>query len=200
MLFLKYALIGIEQISAAHPGKMANFEIINIKFSCKLSDSLDFKQIEEKFPFLSSFAGLGRIVFRHENFTYCVMGRKNTFLNVTGMKSFEDVTNSIQCFENYFTSPKILFPTFKFDSICAIYSMSPKIINTVLSPKVNCFWIKRYANILSRIIIKPKQPIGVSKGMTANIFQSGKCIIFGARNLNDLSEFTSLLDKSLQVD
>ena len=98
---------------------MANFEIINIKVSCKLSNSLDFKHIEEKFPFLSSYAGVGRIVFRHENFTYCVMGRKNTFLNVTGLKSFEDVTNSIRCFENFFTSPKILFPTFKFDSICA---------------------------------------------------------------------------------
>ena len=179
---------------------MANFEIINIKYSCQLSNSLGFKQIEDKFPYLSSFAGLGRIVFRHANFTYCVMGCNNTFLNVTGLKSFEDVTNSIQCFENFFTSPKILLPTFKFDSICAIYSASPRIIYAVLSPKISSFWIKRYPNILSRINIKPKQSIGASKGMTANIFQSGKCIIFGARNINDLSEFISLLEKSLQVD
>ena len=96
---------------------MNNFTIINIKFSCQLSKCLDFEQIEDKFPFLSSFAGIGRIVFRHENFTFCVMGRSNTFLNVTGLKSFEDVTKSIQCFEKCFTPTKILFPTLKFDSI-----------------------------------------------------------------------------------
>ena len=179
---------------------MSNFNIINIKFSCQLSKSLDYEQIEDKFPFLSSFAGIGRIVFRHENFTFCVMGRSNTFLNVTGLKSFEDVANSIQCFEKFFTSTKILFPTFKFDSICAIHNSSPKIINSILSPKITIFWIKRYPNILSRVNIKPKQAIGSSKGMSANIFQSGKCIVFGARNLNDLSKFIELLEKCLQLD
>lgn len=177
---------------------MSEFKIINIKLSCHLSYSLDFKQIEIKFPFLSAYAGLGRIVFRHENFTFCVMGRENKFLNITGLKSFEDVMNSIKCFEHFFTQQKILFSTVKFDSICAIFVASPRIIHAILSPKDEQFWIKRYPNILSRINVKPRSPIGLSKGMSANIFQSGKCLIFGACNLNDINMFICLMKKSIR--
>lgn len=177
---------------------MPEFKIINIKLSCRLSSSLNFRQIEIKFPFLSAHAGLGRIVFRHENFTFCVMGRENNFLNITGLKSFDDVINSIKCFEHFFAQPKFLFPTLKFDSICAIFSASPRIIHAILSPKDDQFWIKRYPNILSRINIKPRQPIGLSKGMSANIFQSGKCLIFGACNLKDINVFICLMKKSMQ--
>ena len=179
---------------------MPDFEIINIKFSCHLSSGLEFDQIERRFAFLSSFAGLGRVVFRHQNFTFCVMGRGNNFLNVTGLKSFNDVIHSIKCFESFFSHPKILFHTLKFDSISAIYSASPKIIFAVLSPKVSYFWVKRYSNILSRVNIKPKQIIGSSKGMSANIFQSGKCVIFGATNLKDLANFIDLMKKSLHLE
>lgn len=176
---------------------MSDYKIINIKYSCRLSCGLSFEQIEGCFPFFSSHAGLGRIVFRHKNFTFCLMGRKNTFLNVTGMKSFDGVMESINCFENFFQSTKILFPTFKFDSICALHTTSPKIIHTVLSPKNTLFWVKRYCNILSRVNIKPRPAIGYSSGMSANVFKSGKCIIFGASNLKDLTTFICLINKSI---
>ena len=179
---------------------MVDYQIINIKFSCYLSSGLEFTQIEKCFAFLSSFAGVGRIVFRHENFTFCIMGRQNNFLNVTGLKSFQDVIHSIKCFESFFPNPKILFQTLKFDSICAIYNASPKIIFAILSPKVIHFWVKRYSNILSRINIRPRHAIGGSKGMSANIFKSGKCVIFGASNLTDLTAFIHLINKSLHPD
>ena len=99
---------------------------------------------------------------------------------------------------NFFTLQKILFPTIKFDSICAIFNTSPRIIHAILSPKEEQFWIKRYPNILSRINIKPRRPIGLSKGMSANIFQSGKCLIFGACNLKDINAFIRLMKKSIQ--
>ena len=99
---------------------------------------------------------------------------------------------------HFFTLQKILFPTIKFDSICAIFNTSPRIIHAILSPKEEQFWIKRYPNILSRINIKPRRPIGLSKGMSANIFQSGKCLIFGACNLKDINAFIRLMKKSIQ--
>ena len=169
------------------------FEIINIKFSCRLTQGLDFNHIEEKFPYLSHQAGHGRVVIRCESFTFCMMGRQNRFLNITGLKCFGDVMASINCFENSFESTKILLESVKFDSICAIYSASPKILTAILSSKESQFWIKKYPNILSRINIKPKQPIGGSKGMSANIFKSGKAIIFGSSNLTDIWVFISLM-------
>ena len=177
---------------------MTEYEIINIKFSCFLTHGLEIKLIEEKFPYLSDHVGHGRLIFRHDNFTFCIMGRENKFLNITGLKCFKDVFTSIQCFESCFVLSKILLHTIKFDSICAIFSSSPKILTVLLSPKENKFWIKRYPNILSRINIKPRQAIGLSKGMSANIFISGKCLIFGARNLADLQAFISLIKSVIQ--
>lgn len=169
------------------------FEIINIKFSCRLTQGLDFNHIEEKFPYLSHQAGHGRVVIRCESFTFCMMGRQNRFLNVTGLKCFGDVMASINCFENCFKTTKILLESVKFDSICAIYSAPSKMLSAILSSKDTQFWIKRYPNILSRINIKPKQPIGQSKGMSANIFKSGKAIIFGSSNLTDIWTFIGLM-------
>ena len=176
-----------------------DFEIINIKLSAKLTKSLTFDEIEAKFPFLSSHAGFGRIIFRHEDYTFCIMGRLNDFLNITGVKSLQHVRKSIKCFQAIFPSQKIIFQSLRFDSICAVYVASAKIIKEVLSPNCTIFWIKRYPNIFSRINVKPKYQLGVSVGMSANIFQSGKCVIFGARNIDDLCKFISLLKNPLTL-
>ena len=191
LLCWKYAVTDIKTT-------MAEFNIINIKLSCHLSQRLDFKLIEDKFPFLSDHVGVGRIVFRHDKFTFCLMGKENKFLNITGLKCFNDVMNSIRCFESFFDPSKILLQTIKFDSICAIYSSSSKIINAILCPQDKQFWIKRYPNILSRVNIRPRQPIGLSRGMTANVFKSGKCLIFGARNLEDVHAFIALIKNSMK--
>ena len=170
--------------------------IVNIKCSCSLSTPLQIEKIEKYFSFLSGYAGVGRFIFRHEQFTFCLMGRRQTCLNITGIRKIEEIQLAVDIFNSFFVQSQIEKSSLKIDSITARYRTSPHTVSNILSCKSKDFWVKTYSNFSSRINIRPQQHIGQSLGISANVFSSGVCMIFGAKNVSDLGNFADLIKYS----
>ena len=169
---------------------------MNIKCSCSLSNTLEIEEIEKYFSFLSGHAGVGRFIFRYQQFTFCLMGRSQCCLNITGIKKLEEIQLAADIFNSVFVQSQIEKSSLKIDSITARYISSAHTITNILSCKSKDFWVKTYSNFSSRINIRPQQNIGRSLGISANVFSSGVCMIFGARNISDLYSFADLIKYS----
>ena len=170
--------------------------IVNIKCSSSLSSPLQIEKIEKYFSFLSGYAGVGRFIFRHEQFTFCLMGRRQTCLNITGIRKIEEIQLAVDIFNSFFPQSQIEKSSLKIDSITARYRTSTHTVSNILSCKSKDFWVKTYSNFSSRINIRPQQHIGQSLGISANVFSSGVCMIFGAKNVSDLGNFADLIKYS----
>ena len=124
------------------------------------------------------------------------MGRRQTCLNMTGIRKIEEIQLAVDIFNSFFGQSQIKKSSLKIDSITARHRTSAHTISSILSHKSKDFWVKTYSNFSSRINIRPQQHIGQSFGISANVFLSGVCMIFGAKNVSDLANFADLIKYS----
>jgi hypothetical protein len=148
-------------------------------------------------PYMVDLAGSGRIIVRIQNYTFCIMGRSKDFLNVTGLKNLYEVDIALTLFKLAFPSSHISYADEKIDSISYVARLNRAIFSSIIldskSRFSNVLKIKKYEHILSRLNITPHCAIGLSRGMSGNVFASGSITIFGGKCCEDIYAFLDLI-------
>ena len=104
---------------------MSKLRLINIKLSAhfapKISDS-DFLNIQNV---LCDEVGPGKMNIRIQSYNYTIMGREKSHLNVTGVKSFDEISKAISIFLDTFKKV-VSISNLKIDSIFFVINLKKK--------------------------------------------------------------------------
>jgi hypothetical protein len=175
----------------------ARGRITNIKFSVRFSPPFNMDSLNNVDPYMFDLAGSGRIIVRIQNYTFCIMGRLKDFLNVTGLKNLCEVDIALDLFKLTFSNSHISYAEEKIDSISYVDRLNRKLFSNIISDSKwhfsSVFKIKKYEHIISRVNISPQCPIGLSRGMSGNVFASGSITIFGGKSCDDIYAFLNLI-------
>ena len=159
--------------------------ITNIKYSfnCKKTIIID----SEKYDCLT-YTTRGIQIAKYANFTCSILGSRHTYANITGLKSYESVINSLyqfimltgMSFEDFFTV--------KIDSISTCFSTVPCLKYTLLqySPPKNISIRKPLK--FSGVIIKQHT-------CSSTYFNSGKVVSVGLKNISQANNNYSFINK-----
>ena len=140
---------------------MSKLRLINIKLSAhfapKISDS-DFLNIQNV---LCDEVGPGKMNIRIQSYNYTIMGREKSHLNVTGVKSFGEISKAISIFLGTFKKV-VSISNLKIDSIFFCYKFEEKeLLKCIIEDLFgvfNCVLIvKKYHNFKGRVNLKLKK-------------------------------------------
>lgn len=155
--------------------------ITNIKASGWFVKSVNIK---EKHPLVRNFkTGNGRIIFKLTHFTMVLMSY-GKFLNITGFKQLSDLKKGLKLFLAICKdTPKISY--FKIDSISICTHINNKnfLFKDMLDDSQGyfsqIFEITKYPQWLRRINLRIKPHSLFSSNLSANLFSSGRVMLFG---------------------
>ena len=167
---------------------MGKLAVVNIKMSGILSPPINFEDFE-KLNFSCNNVGVGRKNIRLNIFNYTLMGHFLQYINLTGIKDFNQIKNGLLVFMTHFRGVKSI-KNMKIDSIFFKFSFkNPNLLREILDDFFEIFnkifIIKKYILIKSRINLRLINTCSQSKNMSINIFKTGNGTIFGARNRTD---------------
>ena len=100
--------------------------ITNIKISCHISSTEKVEDLIPQSHVLTYYSGVGRFVIKSDTFTFTLMGRARSSLNITGIKNLCEVYQSIVLFKRCFPQILLTITDIKIDSISAVSHLNGK--------------------------------------------------------------------------
>ena len=169
-----------------------DYKISNIKLSFYVNPSLHPQMFPDSC--LHYFGGFSRYIVRYKDFVYCLMSKGN-FINVTGVKSFSQISQSKVHLSELLPDLHLTFSKHKIDSISCYSRLPPSTFTRLLknAHTATIFKIKTYNQMSCKINIRLVKPATNSPNLSANIFKNGGACFFGAKNIQDMDFFLSKL-------
>lgn len=143
---------------------------------------------------LHYYGGFSTYIIRHESYVFSLMA-KGSFVNVTGIKYFEEIPSAIACLDILLSKEKLTFSNQRINTISAHAKFPQKVFLKLLQHTDTnlLFSIKQYQHMSCKINVQLLHPLKISPNLCANMFKSGGVCFFGARTRQDLETFLLII-------
>lgn len=143
---------------------------------------------------LHYYGGFSTYIIRHESYVFSLMA-KGSFVNLTGIKDFEEISSAIKCLDILLSKEKLTFSNKRINTISAHAKFPQQVFLKLLQHTDTnlLFSIKQYQHMSCKINVQLLHPLKISPNLCANMFKSGGACFFGARTRQDLETFLLII-------
>ena len=150
--------------------------ITNIKISCKSVKSV-FCNEEQCLLYYTKY----NLIVRLKSFTYTLLGKNKTHVNITGLKNMIDIDACIISLCDISNIVPTDLSNVKIDSISAVFSTFPGLKSGLISHPTNILRLYQPPRFCGLIIKQGK--------LSSTYFNSGRTIIVGCKSICQLNDF-----------
>ena len=158
------------------PNGMSNLKVTNIKISFFYDSQLLINEAK-----CLSYFKKHNFIVKSKDFSYTFLGRSKQHVNITGIKSFNELKNSVINLLDFSNFQLHKLHTIKVDNISSTFTTYKGLKENILLENGN------FSNELK--VYKPSKFCGLIlkfKGQSLTYFNSGKCVLVGAKNISEL--------------
>lgn len=176
-----------------------DYKITNIKLSIK-SSNYCLDTVQKKCKALNiDFKLFNNFIVIKNCFTYIIFKKsfkkqnRDNHINITKIDSFEKIPCTVKFLKNL--QPDIILHLIKIDNITVSYNFKQFINIPILSKlALTNFYVTFNKETFPGLFLKSKKNYG-----TAIVFYTGKCVLLGSKNLNDVDNILLSLKNLVKI-